>query len=150
MFVAPVTTTTRPPRRGERPGVSMEFTTKAILLADAQADDPRKSKYLEFGAADDADDELTGTPLESIARIKALGAVPLLHLSYERALVARRCARVGPTPICILILDQPESPPDAADYFDKIVHDGSSDSVIDQIAAAVQEFYPQILAPEGH
>ncbi|KAJ1455189.1 hypothetical protein M885DRAFT_520458 [Pelagophyceae sp. CCMP2097] len=73
LFRAPLVTTSRPPRRGERPGVTCDFTTAAMLARDAAA-----GKYFEHGA--DEHGAAAGTTLEAVAAVRALGLVPLLHL----------------------------------------------------------------------
>ena len=191
-FMAPVMTTTRPPRRGERPGLTMNFatrvprrpnrraptaaraaratapaadgrrpprartspTTAARPAARPGADDrppPRRDmitadaeagKYLETGPEPEAEGELIGTTLEAITRIKAMGAVPLLHVSYERAVAARTCEKVNPPPCTVLVCEDAEPPAGANFNFNTIITNGNSDKVLDALVAAVEKYYP--------
>lgn len=158
-FMAPVMTTTRPPRRGERPGLTMNFATREMIAADVE-----RGTYLETGPEADGDGEVIGTTLEAVTRIKAMGAVPLLHVSrvtpgrprasflspharggvfrYERAVAARTCEKVHPPPCTVLVCDDAEAPEGAQFNFNTIIRDGNSDKVLDQLVATVEKYYP--------
>lgn len=136
-FMAPVMTTTRPPKRGERPGLTMNFATREMIAADVE-----RGAYLETGPEAEGDGEVIGTTLEAVTRIKAMGAVPLLHVSYDRAVTARTCEKVAPPPCTVLVCDDAD-PPDGAQFnFTTIIRDGNSDKVLDALVATIEKYYP--------
>ena len=108
-----------------------------MITADAEA-----GKYLETGPEPEAEGELIGTTLEAITRIKAMGAVPLLHVSYERAVAARTCEKVNPPPCTVLVCEDAEPPAGANFNFNTIITNGNSDKVLDALVAAVEKYYP--------
>ena len=108
-----------------------------MITADAEA-----GKYLETGPEPEAEGELVGTTLEAITRIKAMGAVPLLHVSYERAVAARTCEKVNPPPCTVLVCEDAEPPAGANFNFNTIITNGNSDKVLDALVAAVEKYYP--------
>ncbi|KAH8059424.1 guanylate kinase-like protein [Aureococcus anophagefferens] len=117
------------PTRGRR--------RRDMITADAEA-----GKYLETGPEPEAEGELIGTTLEAITRIKAMGAVPLLHVSYERAVAARTCEKVNPPPCTVLVCEDAEPPAGANFNFNTIITNGNSDKVLDALVAAVEKYYP--------
>lgn len=74
-FEEPAQTYTRPPRASDPPGTT--YATREDLLAKAD-------RLLEYGD-DDIEGELVATSLESLARVKGRGNMPLLNLPLTRA-----------------------------------------------------------------
>ena len=141
-FMAPVMTTTRPPHRGERPGITMNFATVEMIDADLKA-----GKYLETGATTESgcEGELIGTTLEAIARIRARCAIPLLHVSYERAVAARACNRVKPPPWIILICDGGTLQEEAKMIFDEILYGNDTRNSLNALGSAVGKRYADVI-----
>ena len=142
-FLSPVMTTTRPPHRSERPGITMNFVTLEMINADI-----RGGKYLESGASAEVGckGELIGTTLEAVARIRATGAVPLLHVSYERAVSARMCGNIKPTPYAILVCSENEPPQqEHRSSFDKLIYARSLDQVIAELVAVIKAKFPTVV-----
>ena len=145
-FLAPIMTTTRPPRRKDRPGITMNFLSLEVLNSDHKA-----GKYLEVGktAEPDSKGELIGTTLEAVACIKARGAIPLLHISCERAIVASMCNKIKPPPYKVLIYDDIQPPRDVVtSHFDTIIYEKEIESLLDALATTVKKFYPKCSSRE--
>ena len=129
-FEKPIATLTRPPRSGEEPGVNSFFATVDDLRND-------ESRYYEVGD-EGTPGALAATSLESIARIRALGKIPFLNLSLERAAKARQCPFIRPPPYCLLIADKDNEEEDS--LFDVVLH--SDDTLLEtKFIQAVADFY---------
>jgi len=108
----------------------------------------RGGKYLESGASAEVGckGELIGTTLEAVARIRATGAVPLLHVSYERAVSARMCGNIKPTPYAILVCSENEPPQqEHRSSFDKLIYARSLDQVIAELVAVIKAKFPTVV-----
>ena len=129
-------TTTRPPRRGERPGVTMNFATLEMVSADVQA-----GKYLETGVLPESgcEGELIGTTLEAIARVRSMGAIPLLHISYERAIAVSKCPKIQPMPCIVLVSDESELQHGSDVNFNVIIR--ARNNLFGTLVATVNECY---------
>ena len=141
-FLSPVMTTTRPPHRSERPGITMNFVTGEMIN-----DDIRGGRYFESGASTEVGckGELIGTTLEAVARIRATGAVPLLHVSYERAISARTCGKIKPASYAILVCSENEPPKqEHRSSFDKLIYAKSLDQVLAELVAVVKKMFPTL------
>lgn len=138
----PVMTTTRPPHRGERPGITMNFATPEMIEADIRA-----GKYLETGIITEADSEgeLIGTTLDAVVHIKARGAVPLLQVSYERAAAVRSCKLVKPPPRIIFISEGPMPSCQTTESFDAIIHSNEV-NVFDELVTVIETHYSNVSA----
>jgi len=140
-FMTPVMTTTRPPHRGERPGITMNFATSDMMEADFKV-----GKYLEIGlVVPDSEGELIGTTLEAVAHVKARGAIPILQVSYERAAAVRACKMVKPPPRIVFISEH--LPPSSKvktlnTAFDAIIHQSEMSSLFHELAAVIGKYYP--------
>lgn len=141
-FMTPVMTTTRPPHRGERPGITMNFATPEMIEADIRA-----GKYLETGIITEADSEgeLIGTTLDAVVHIKARGAVPLLQVSYERAAAVRSCKLVKPPPRIIFISEGPMPSCQTTESFDAIIHSNEV-NVFDELVTVIETHYSNVSA----
>lgn len=128
-FQRPLMTTTRPPRHGDVPGVTINF-----------AEALPKNEFLEIG---DDDNGLVGTPLHAISRIRSLGKIPAICVNKKRALMAISSPHVAPRPKSVYFCSDPSS----SDFklFDKVhtLPSSATDEYCrDKLALDLTELYP--------
>lgn len=127
-FQRPLMTTTRPPRPGDVPGVTINF-----------AEALPENEFLEIG---DDDDGLVGTSLQAISRIQSVGKIPAICVNKKRALMAISSPHIAPRPKSVYFCSDPSS----SDFkiFDK-VHtlppSASDDYCRDKLALDLSELY---------